>query len=102
MEELIDNDVIIYKEPETNVIAVFWRADDTFTMDEVAKRVTPPGVKYKLLKESDLPTTDIFQETWEYDFENSYDGIGIDDDEWKVITDRVYNNVKEIEFYVHD
>ena len=96
MEELVNNDVIIFKDPNTNVICVFWRADDRFTLDEVAKRVTPEGVKYKLLKELDLPTTDIFQETWEYDFENSYDGVGINEEEWQEIVNRVLNNVIEI------
>lgn len=96
MEELVNNDVIIFKDPNTNVISVFWRADDRFTLDEVAKRVTPEGVKYKLLKELDLPTTDMFQETWEYDFENSYDGVGVSEEEWQEIVSRVLNNVVEI------
>ena len=96
MEELINNDVIIFKDPNTNVISVFWRADDRFTFDEVAKRVTPEGVKYKILKELDLPTTDMFQETWEYDFENSYDGVGVSEEEWEEIVSRVLNNITEI------
>ena len=96
MEELINNDVIIYKDPKTNIISVFWRADERFTMDETAKCITPEGVKYKLLKELDLPTTDIFQETWEYDFENSYDGIGSNDDEREEIVAKVLNNITEM------
>ena len=96
MEELINNDVIIYKDPNTNVISVFWRADERFTMDETAKCITPEGVKYKLLKELDLPTTDMFQETWEYDFENSYDGIGSNDEEREEIVAKVLNNIIEM------
>jgi hypothetical protein len=96
MEEIIDNDVVIYKDPDTDIIAIFWRADERFTIDEVAKRVTPEGVKYKIVKESDLPTTDIFQETWEYDFENSYDGVGVSEEDWQEITGRVLNNIIEI------
>jgi len=96
MEELINNDVIIFKDPNTDIISVFWRADDRFTLDEVAKRVTPEGVKYKILKELDLPTTDMFQETWEYDFENSYDGVGVSEEEWEEIVSRVLNNITEI------
>jgi hypothetical protein len=96
MEELINNDVIIFKDPNTDIISVFWRADDRFTLDEVAKRVTPEGVKYKILKELDLPTTDMFQETWEYNFENSYDGIGVSEEEWEEIVSRVLNNITEI------
>jgi hypothetical protein len=96
MEELVNNDVIIFKDPNTDIISVFWRADDRFTLDEVAKRVTPEGVKYKILKELDLPTTDMFQETWEYDFENSYDGIGVSEEEWEEIVSRVLNNITEI------
>jgi hypothetical protein len=95
MEELINNDVIIFKDPNTDIISVFWRADDRFTLDEVAKRVTPEGVKYKILKELDLPTTDMFQETWEYDFENSYDGVGVSEEEWEEIVSRVLNNIIE-------
>jgi hypothetical protein len=93
MEELPNNDVIIFKDPVTNIIAVFWGADDRFTMDEIAKRVTPEGVKYKLLKELDLPTTDMFQETWDYDFENSFDGVGVSEEEWVEITNKVLNNI---------
>jgi hypothetical protein len=96
MEEIIDNDVVIYKDPDTDIISVFWRADERFTIDEVAKRVTPEGVKYKIVKESDLPTTDIFQETWEYDFENSYDGVGVSEEDWQEITSRVLNNIIDI------
>jgi hypothetical protein len=96
MEEIIDNDVVIFKDPNTNIIAVFWRADDRFTMDEIAKRVTPEGVKYKIVKESDLPTSDIFQETWEYDFENSYDGIGVTEEEWEEVVNTVLNNIIDI------
>jgi hypothetical protein len=96
MEELINNDVIIYKDPNTNIICIFWRADERFTMDETAKCVTPEGVKYKLLKELDLPTSDMFQETWDYDFENSYDGIGVGDEERQEIVDRVLNNITEM------
>ena len=96
MEELINNDVIIYKDPTTNIISVFWRADERFTMDETAKCITPEGVKYKLLKELDLPTTDIFQETWEYDFKNSYDGIGSNDEEREEIVAKVLNNITEM------
>jgi hypothetical protein len=96
MEELLNNDVIIFKDPNTDVICVFWRADERFTIDEVAKRVTPEGVKYKIVKESDLPTSDIFQETWEYDFENSYDGVGVSEEDWQEITSRVLNNIIEI------
>ena len=95
MEELINNDVIIFKDPNTDIISVFWRADDRFTLDEVAKRVTPEGVKYKILKELDLPTTDMFQETWNYDFENSYDGVGVSEEEWEEIASRVLNNITE-------
>jgi hypothetical protein len=94
MEEMINNDVIIFKDPITNIIAVYWGADDRFTIDEIAKRVTPEGIKYKILKELDLPTTDIFQETWDYDFENSFDGIGINEDEWKEVADSVLSNIQ--------
>lgn len=96
MQELNNNDVIIFKDPTNDIISVFWRADDRFTLDEVAKRVTPEGVKYKILKELDLPTTDMFQETWEYDFENSYDGVGVSEEEWQEIVSRVLNNIVEI------
>ncbi len=91
---MINNDVIIFKDPITNIIAVYWGADDRFTIDEIAKRVTPEGIKYKILKELDLPTTDIFQETWDYDFENSFDGIGINEDEWKEVADSVLSNIQ--------
>jgi len=86
-----DNRVIIYSTTNNNEnISVVWRADERFTLEETAKRVVPVGYKYKVIDHSELPTSDIFQHTWEYDFSKSFDGIGMDNIEWERL---VYNPI---------
>ena len=41
---------------------------------ETALKDVPTGVKFKIINSSDLPSD--FRDAWEYDFTESYDGVG--------------------------
>ena len=36
----------------------------------------PTGVKFKIINFSELPSDITFRDAWEYDFTDSYDGVG--------------------------
>ena len=46
------------------------------SLEETALKDVPSGVKYKIIDASDLPTDRDFRNAWEYDFTDSYDGVG--------------------------
>lgn len=46
------------------------------TVEETALKDVPSGVKYKIIDASDLPPDRDFRNAWEYDFTNSFDGVG--------------------------
>mgnify|MGYP001499499920 FL=1 len=46
------------------------------SLEETALKDVPSGVKYKIIDASDLPPDRDFRNAWEYDFTNSFDGVG--------------------------
>tara|TARA_B100001123_G_C14771499_1_gene812888 strand:- start:258 stop:464 length:207 start_codon:yes stop_codon:yes gene_type:complete len=46
------------------------------SVEETAKKDVPTGVKYKIIDASDLPKEPDFRNAWEYDFTDSFDGVG--------------------------
>jgi ribosomal protein S12 len=46
------------------------------SVEETALKDVPSGVKYKIINASDLPQERDFRGAWEYDFTESYDGVG--------------------------
>ena len=46
------------------------------SVQETAKKDVPSGVKYKIIDDSNLPEDREFRNAWEYDFTDSYDGVG--------------------------
>ena len=46
------------------------------SVEETAKKSVPTGVKYKIIDVSDLPPDRDFRNAWEYDFTDSFDGVG--------------------------
>ena len=46
------------------------------SVEETAKKDVPTGVKYKIIDVEDLPPDRDFRNAWEYDFTNSFDGVG--------------------------
>ena len=46
------------------------------SIEETAMKDVPSGVKYKIIDASDLPQERDFRNAWEYDFTDSFDGVG--------------------------
>ena len=67
------NQKIIY--PNEIGIAVITPSGE-LSVEETAKKSVPTGVKYKIIDASDLPADRDFRNSWEYDFTDSYDGVG--------------------------
>tara|TARA_A100001201_G_scaffold130307_2_gene116048 strand:- start:185 stop:391 length:207 start_codon:yes stop_codon:yes gene_type:complete len=65
--------IIIY--PNETGIAVM-TPTGVRSVEETALKDVPTGVKFKIIDESDLPSDDTFFNAWEYDFTDSYDGVG--------------------------
>lgn len=56
-------------------IAIIRPCDCGLTLEEIAKKDVPSGVKYKIIDESELPETRENRDFWKADF-TEYDGIG--------------------------
>ena len=67
------NQRIIY--PTETGIAVIIPTGE-LSLEETALKDVPSGVKYKIIDASDLPQERDFRDAWEYDFTDSYDGVG--------------------------
>ena len=64
---------IIY--PNETGIAVITPTGE-LSVEETALKDVPSGVKYKIIDASDLPQERDFRNAWEYDFTESFDGVG--------------------------
>jgi len=67
------NQRIIY--PQETGIAVITPTGE-LSLEETALKDVPSGVKYKIIDASDLPQERDFRNAWEYDFTDSFDGVG--------------------------
>ena len=67
------NQRIIY--PQETGIAVIVPTGE-LSINEVALKDVPTGVKYKIINVSDLPSERDFRGAWEYDFSTDFDGVG--------------------------
>ena len=67
------NKRIIY--PNETGIAVITPSGE-LSVEETAKKDVPTGVKYKIIEHTDLPKERDFRNAWEYDFTDSFDGVG--------------------------
>ena len=61
--------------PQETGIAVITPTGE-LSVEETALKDVPTGVKYKIIDFSDLPSNRDFRNAWEYDFTNSFDGVG--------------------------
>ena len=64
---------IIY--PQETGIAVITPTGD-LSVEETALKDVPSGVKFKIIDSTDLPQERDLRNAWEYDFTDSYDGVG--------------------------
>ncbi len=67
---------IIYKTKENTVTVVCPSSEWTRTMQELAQKVVPSGLKYKIVEDSVIPTDQTFSDAWEVDEDDLTDGVG--------------------------
>ena len=69
---------IIYKN-DSGGVAILHPTDEALsfmTIDEIAKKDVPTGVKYKIVEDSEIPTDRTFRDAWEVDINILTDGEG--------------------------
>lgn len=64
---------IIYQDGES--LCVIIPADCGLTIEEIAAKDVPAGVKYKIVDTVEIPSDRTNRNAWEYDF-TDYDGVG--------------------------
>ena len=67
---------IIYKLPEGTVSVISASPEWTGTMEELAQKDVPTGLKYKIVEDSVIPTDRAFRNAWEVDEKELTDGVG--------------------------
>ena len=66
---------IIYNSPEKGFTLLIPSPNWSGTLDELAQKDVPTGLKYKIVEDSDLPDNDFFG-AWEVDESDLTDGVG--------------------------
>ncbi len=67
---------IIYKTPENTVSVIIASPEWSGTMEELAKKDVPTGLKYKIVEDSVIPSDRSFRDAWEVDEAELTDGVG--------------------------
>ena len=67
---------IIYKTAENTVSVVTASPEWKGTMEELAQKDVPTGLKYKIVEDSDIPSDRSFRNAWEIDEAELTDGVG--------------------------
>ena len=67
---------IIYKTPENTVVVLIPSSEWTGTMEELAHKDVPTGLKYKIVEDDVIPTDRTFRNAWEVDEAELTDGVG--------------------------
>ena len=67
---------IIYKTPENTVAVITPSQEWTGTMEELAQKDVPTGLKYKIVEDSDIPSDRSFRNAWEVAESDLTDGVG--------------------------
>ena len=67
---------IIYKTPENTVVVLIPSSEWTGTMEELAQKDVPTGLKYKSVEDDVIPTDRTFRNAWEADEKELTDGVG--------------------------
>ena len=60
------NKRIIYKTAEGGVAIIIPAPDCGLTIEQIAAKDVPPGVPFKIVDASDIPTDRTFRDAWEY------------------------------------
>ena len=67
---------IIYKTEENTVAVIIPSQEWPGTMEELAQKDVPTGLKYKIVEGSVIPTDRTFRNAWEVDEKELTDGVG--------------------------
>ena len=67
---------IIYKTAENTVSVLVPSPNWTGTMEELAQKDVPTGLKYKIVEDSVIPTDRSFRDAWEVAESELTDGVG--------------------------
>ena len=67
---------IIYRTEEGTVVVVSASQEWTGTMEELAQKDVPTGLKYKIVEDSVIPSDRSFRNAWEVDEAELTDGVG--------------------------
>lgn len=69
---------IIFKN-ESGGVSILHPTDEALsfmTINEIAKKDVPTGVKYKIVEDSEVPTDRTFRDAWTIDEATLTDGVG--------------------------
>ena len=69
---------IIYKTPENTVSVITPSPNWSGSLEELAQKDVPTGLKYKIVENSVIPTDRSFRNAWEVDEKELTDGVGAD------------------------
>ena len=67
---------IIYKTKENTVSIITPSSEWIGTIEEVAQKDVPTGLKYKIVEDDVIPTDRTFRNAWEVDEAELTDGVG--------------------------
>ena len=67
---------IIYKTKENTVSIITPSSEWIGTIEEVAQKDVPTGLKYKIVEDDIIPTDRTFRNAWEVDEAELTDGVG--------------------------
>ena len=67
---------IIYQTKEGTVSVITATQEWLGTMEELAQKDVPTGLKYKIVEDSVIPTDRSFRNAWEVDEAELTDGVG--------------------------
>ena len=67
---------IVYQKEDGGIAVITIASNCELTLEEICAKDVPTGVKYKIIDSSELPADREFRNAWDYDFTNSYDGVG--------------------------
>jgi hypothetical protein len=67
---------IIYKREDGGVTVLHPTSEWGGTMEELAQKDVPTGLKFKIVEDSEIPTDRSFRNAWEVDEKDLTDGVG--------------------------
>jgi ribosomal protein S12 len=70
------NKRIIYKNTDGSVSVIVPITDSGFTVEQIAKKDVPTGLKYKIVDVSEISSDRTFRDAWTIDEAELTDGVG--------------------------